>query len=257
MPVVIVLLFKYKWRGPGITRTIIGFCKVLLIAFSLLTFSFSAFSAFHFLSGGYPRIAALNFILPMIILTLILSLPIVTLLLYKLIPKEHNKILKSITIMGFILTMSFSLPFLTTPISIIDANMQFSDAFGGKWNEFHPAVEEEFLDMHQVLIESWFGAPDPDPDSWRLDSNRVYKETEDYKLKFDVYYPGPKAAQFIGEKATIIFMHGGGFTFGDKTNNVMYFKYFAAQGYVVFSIDYRLVETDASPRQSYVGDYNI
>jgi acetyl esterase/lipase len=188
---------------------------------------------------------------------LILSLPIVTLLLYKLIPKEHKKILKSITFMGIILTVSLSLPFLTAPVSFIDANNQFADAFGRNWNEFHPAVEDEFLDMQQVLIESWFGDPEPEPDSWRLDSNHVYNETDEYKLKYDVYYPGPTGAQFIGEKATIIFMHGGGNTFGDKTNNIHYFRYFAAQGYVVFSINYRLLEAELSPRESRVGDYNI
>ena len=146
-------------------------------------------------------------------------LPIITVLLYKLIPKNRTKKLKLITYIGIILTVSFSLPFVTTPVSIIDANNQFADAFGRNWNQFHPGVEEEFLDMQQVLIQSWFGEPELDPDSWRLDYDYVYNETVDYKLKFDVYYPGPTGAQFIGEKATILFIHGGSWTSGDKTEH--------------------------------------
>ncbi len=109
--------------------------------------------------------------------------------------------------------------------------------------------------MQHVLLHSWFGEPELDPDSWRLDSNHVYKETDDYRLKFDVYYPGPTSAQFIGEKATIIFIHGGGWSIGHRSAGAKYLKYFAAQGYVGFSISYRLIEgiLGSSPDKSYVG----
>ena len=260
LPIFIVLLYKYKWKGTRTTRTIIGLCKVILLAVSYVIFIFTAFFAFTLLSGGHPRVSvlfALNIVLAILFPSLMIFLPIITVLLYKLIPKERKKLLKSITYIGLVLTVSFSLPFVTTPVSIIDANNQFADAFGRNWNDFHPGVEEEFLDMQQVLIQSWFGEPELDSDSWRLDSNHVYNETDEYKLKFDVYYPGPTGAQFIGEKATIIFIHGGSWTSGDKTEHNPFFKYFAAQGYVVFSIDYRLIETPGSPRQSRVGDYNI
>ena len=257
LPIFIVLLYKYKWKG---TRTIRGLCKVILLAISFVIIIFTTFFAFNLISGGHPRVPAifvLNIALAILFPSLMILLPIITVLLYKLIPKERKKMLKSVTYIGLVLTVSFSLPFLTTPVSIIDANSQFADAFGRNWNEFHPGVEEEFLDMQQVLIQSWFGEPEINPDSWRLDSDIVYNETDDYKLKFDVYYPGPIAAQFIGEKAMIIFIHGGSWTSGDKTEHNPFFKYFAAQGYVVFSIDYRLIETAGSPRQSRVGDYNI
>ena len=38
--------------------------------------------------------------------------------------------------------------------------------------------------MPHILIQSWFGEPDLDPDSWKLDSKHVYKETDNYKLKY-------------------------------------------------------------------------
>ncbi|MHA1468436.1 MAG: alpha/beta hydrolase [Promethearchaeota archaeon] len=260
LPVFVVLLFKYKWKGANTTRTIIGLLKAILLAISIVVFFYTAFFAFFLLAGGNPRLPALfslNVYLAIMIPSFMILLPIITVLLYKIVPKEHKKIIKSITYIGIFLTLSFSLPFLTTPISIIDANNQFADAFGRDWNEFHPGVEDEFLNMQQVLIQSWFGEPELDPDSWRLDSNHVYNETDEYKLKYDVYYPGPIGAQFIGEKATILFIHGGSWTSGDKTDHNPFFKYFAAQGYVVFSIDYRLIETTGSPKQSRVGDYNV
>jgi len=260
LPVFVVLLLKYKWKGNNATRTIIGLSRVILLAISIVIFFYTALFAFFLLSGGNPRLPSLyglNVMLAVMIPSLMILLPVITVLLYKLTPKEHKKFLKAITYIGIFLTVSFSLPFLTTPISIIDANNQFADAFGRDWNDFHPGVEEEFLDMQQVLIQSWFGEPELDPDSWRLDSNHVYNETDEYKLKYDVYYPGPIAAQFVGEKATILFIHGGSWTSGDKTDHNPFFKYFAAQGYVVFSIDYRLIESAGSPRQSRVGDYNI
>ena len=81
--------------------------------------------------------------------------------------------------------------------------------------------------MQHVLIQSWFGEPELDPDSWKVDSNNVYKETDDYKLKFDVYYQGPIAAQFIGKRATIIFIHGGAWSGGHRDAGAKYLKYFA------------------------------
>ena len=36
-----------------------------------------------------------------------------------------------------------------------------------------------------------------------------------------------------------------------------YLRYLAAQGYVCFTIDYRLLKRDGSPDKSFVGDYNI
>ena len=212
------------------------------------------------LSGGAPLhgiFYLINFILPAFFALFVLILPIVTLLLRKTVPRSWKKLSKALSIIGIFLTVTLSLPFISAPISIIDANNQFAKVFGKNWNKFDPEVEEEFLDMPHILIQSWFGEPDLDPDSWKLDSRHVYKETDDYKLKFDVYYPGKVAAQHIGKKATIIFIHGGGWSAREREDGAPYLRYFAAHGYVCFTIDYRLLERDGSPDKSFVGDYNI
>jgi acetyl esterase/lipase len=241
-------------------RIIILILKKILIILSLLTFFFAGLFAFNILSGGAPLVLFLyliNIYLPVFFPMLILLVPIITLLLYKVIPRKWKKVGKSLTIIGFFLTITLSLPFIAAPVSIIDSNNQFANIFGRNWNKFDSGVEEEFSDIHHVIIQSWFGEPELDPDSWKLDSSNVYKETDDYKLKFDVYYPGKIAAQFIGKKSTIIFIHGGGWTRGGRWHGAPYLKYFAAQGYVCFSIDYRLLEQRNSPDKSFVGDYNI
>jgi acetyl esterase/lipase len=212
------------------------------------------------LSGGWALhiiFYLINFILPAFFALFVLILPTATLLLHKTFPRNWKKIGKALTIVGIFLTVTFSFPYTTAPITIIDANNQFAEAFGKNWNKFDPEVEEEFLDMPHILIQSWFGEPELDPDTWKLDSKHVYKDTDDYRLKFDVYYPGKVAAQHIGKKATIIFIHGGGWSSREREDGAPYLKYFAAQGYVCFTIDYRLLERDGSPDKSFVGDYNI
>ena len=260
LPIIILLLLKCEWKKATISSTTIEFLKIILIALSLLTFLFAGFFAFNILSGGVPLNALLyliNFILPVFFASFILILPVVTIILYKTFPRKWKKISKSLTIIGIFLTITLSLPFISAPISIIDANCQFANAFGKNWNKFDSEVEEEFLDMPHILIQSWFGEPDLDPDSWKLDSNNVYKETDDYKLKYDIYYPGKIAAQHIGKKATIIFIHGGGWSAREREDGAPYLRYFAAHGYVCFTIDYRLLEREGSPDKSFVGDYNI
>mgnify|MGYP005852293505 CR=1 FL=1 len=47
----------------------------------------------------------------------------------------------------------------------------------------------------------------------------------------------------VGQNRTIIYIHGGGWTSGARTDAPHLKAYFANQGYIIFSIDYRLVDT--------------
>jgi len=258
----IILLFKFQWKRNKISLSIVSILKITLIALSILIFIFVGILAVNLLTstGPHPLITFYsNMVLPYFFPSLLLLIPTITMLLHKSIPHRFEKMSKTLSLIGLFLTISFALPYLSAPVSVVDANHQFADVFGKNWNKFDPRVNGKFSDMPHVLIHSWFGEPDLDPDSWKLDAKNVYKETEDYTLKYDVYYPGKIAAQFIGKKGTIIYLHGGGWSAGHRKNGDHYMKYFAAQGYVCFAISYRLVETEFwnSPDKSYVGDYNI
>ena len=65
-----------------------------------------------------------------------------------------------------------------------------------------------------------------------------YGVVDEHSLMGDMYVP-----QGQGPFPGILIIHGGGFVGGSKTSGdiVAFAKYFASQGYVVFSIDYRFI----------------
>lgn len=56
-------------------------------------------------------------------------------------------------------------------------------------------------------------------------------------LKLDVYTP---AGDTVTDRPAVIFVHGGGFQFGDKSNGESWARFYAQRGYVAASINYRL-----------------
>ncbi len=57
-------------------------------------------------------------------------------------------------------------------------------------------------------------------------------------LKLDLYRPvGDK----VGRRPAIVYVHGGGFSHGDKGGGAQFATYFAKRGFVVASINYRLL----------------
>lgn len=67
------------------------------------------------------------------------------------------------------------------------------------------------------------------------------------QLYFDAYLPPDHGIGLPGQNSTLIRIHGGGWTISDKgfPNTLQMNKYFAAQGYCVFDIEYGL--TNQSP----------
>lgn len=134
---------------------------------------------------------------------------------------------------------------MLVPNTILEANNQFNMVFGTEWNSFDDSdVNENFQSTPTIFTQEWFGKSRNDPDSWRIDRDNIFVQTSEYELKYDVYYPGTKAKTEIGQHATIIFMHGGGWVLGDKDMGAGQLKYYASQGYVCFSIQYRLLKIE-------------
>lgn len=61
----------------------------------------------------------------------------------------------------------------------------------------------------------------------------------DARQKMDVYLPSARSAN----TPVIVFLHGGGFVAGDKTDAHAQMKSFSAKGYAVLNVNYRLVDT--------------
>ncbi|WP_443736553.1 alpha/beta hydrolase [Treponema sp.] len=75
--------------------------------------------------------------------------------------------------------------------------------------------------------------------AWSQESGTVYTnlhyDTGERNI-FDVYIP--KDISSKKSKHLIMFIHGGGWTSGDKSDNDVYCKYFTSLGYPTFSINY-------------------
>lgn len=83
----------------------------------------------------------------------------------------------------------------------------------------------------------------------------VFEETPDRPLRLDVYRPLTAPADGERLYPAVIVVHGGGWRHGDKGG---YFaghnRYLAAQGYVVFDVQYRFTTTDSAPWPAQLDD---
>jgi len=143
---------------------------------------------------------------------------------------------------GFFIVAMFCMPLLLTPVSISHAEQEFADAFGENWEEKIPddVKEKYFLKTPFSLTQYFLGVPHKD---CKIERNILYHQEGDVKLYFDVYMPKKNDKDLPGNRSIIIRIHGGGWTIGDKSlEGMVVNKYLAAQGYVIFDIQYGLRE---------------
>ena len=77
---------------------------------------------------------------------------------------------------------------------------------------------------------------------WRADVDLVYGTWQDQPLRLLVYKPAAAASP---EPAPIlVYIHGGGFSLGDRFENGTNLRWFADRGWLVLSIDYTLSSAD-------------
>ena len=72
----------------------------------------------------------------------------------------------------------------------------------------------------------------------------VYGEIDDQKLLVDVFSPEAEQTAEELSRPAVIFIHGGGWSSGNKTNFRPYARQLARHGYVTFCISYRLMTRD-------------
>ncbi|MBY9005870.1 MAG: alpha/beta hydrolase [Candidatus Lokiarchaeota archaeon] len=203
----------------------------------------------------------LAIVIPQISLFLIFIFILNTLIILKLTPRSYDDTKKSkfsflriksiakrkhfrqgILVMGILLSFIFSLPILSTPFSIIHAENEFRDVYGDNWRNFIPSNISRFFLESQFNIYNYFmGIPHKD---CNIELDILYYEKNDTKLYLDVYYPKVSGESLPGNNSIIIKIHGGAWKVGDKGtgNTPIISKYLANQGYVVFDIQYGLME---------------
>ncbi len=161
-------------------------------------------------------------------------------------------------ILGLIVSTISLLPMLSTPFDIRNAQNSFDEAFdpafSGDWRAIiTPEVEEYFLEKPYYFMQYLLGVP---PKECKILKNipffygwqSTFGVDHNISLFFDVYLPLNSGVGLPGENTTLIRIHGGGLVMGDKgiSNMMQMNKYFAAQGYIVFDIQYGLIDTGSS-----------
>ncbi len=196
-------------------------------------------------------IVSLSYFIPQITgFLMFLYLP-TTLLLLKLTHKNRfknwNRI--SILVVGLLLTVLNALPLMSVPISIQTAENEFSGVYGENWRcDIPQNADNYFLPSQFNLYNYFLGFPHRD---CNVETDVPYYDADGVKLYFDVYYPKGVYSDLPGNGSIIIKIHGGGWQYGDKSigNVLVLNRYLASQGYVVFAIQYGLLD---SGRSSYI-----
>jgi len=166
-----------------------------------------------------------------------------TILLLKLKHRQWNSrkfyrtAMCGVLVSGLLLT-----PLFLTQFSINNIERNFSITFGSDWKEKIPSeVNNYFLETPFSLSSYFFGIP---PKDCIIEKNIQFYNEEGIQLYFDAYMPLNGGEGLPGENSIIIRIHGGAWVSGDKglMNMMQMNKYFAAQGYIVFDIQYGIAE---------------
>ncbi len=217
--------------------------KILLGGLCSGTLIFGFYIIYILFTGGIdPFSRVFGVIIPQLLTFQIIIMFATTILFLKLINKQkRRKLHLSIAITGMVLTIMMSLPIITTPISISYAESEFSVAFGENWEHQIPddVKSNYFLSSPFTFGPAFLGWPGSE---CRVDRDIEYYDDGEIRLLFDVYMPMESNPNLPGNRSTIIMIHGGGWATGDKGQGTLIIKYLAAQGYVIFDIQYGLID---------------
>jgi acetyl esterase/lipase len=109
-----------------------------------------------------------------------------------------------------------------------------------------PLVALARLAYHYGAPISWAAhlrtaAPGPRPTP---DQTQLFATVDGKRLYLDIYLPGSAASRSPSGTATlaapVVMIHGGGYSLGERSDGIRWDRWFAARGYTVFDVDYRL-----------------
>ncbi|MHA1618795.1 MAG: alpha/beta hydrolase [Promethearchaeota archaeon] len=171
----------------------------------------------------------------------------------QILTRKKAYVLGVIAILGLLIASMSFLPLLSTPNFIHNAENDFNEAFdpsfGGDWQSGIPSSVEDsnFLSAPFQLAGYILGSPTYDCITLKdilyfNGSTSTYSQDNAITLYFDAFLPPNNGQGLPGENSTLIRFHGGGWVIGDKAlqNMNQMNRYFAAQGYCVFDIQYGL-----------------
>ncbi|MFX1522755.1 MAG: alpha/beta hydrolase [Promethearchaeota archaeon] len=164
-----------------------------------------------------------------------------TLLLLKLKKRKRTtKKYYKTAIIGLFVSGCLLMPLLFTNTTVKNAENTFSIAFGNDWRTQIPSETHNYFSQSPFSLTGYFLGSRPKTSI--IETNTLFYNDEGIRLYFDAYKPLNGGDGLPGENSVIIRIHGGSWVSGDKgmMNMMQMNKYFAAQGYVVFDIQYGL-----------------
>ena len=234
------------------------YLKIFLLGLCIVTLIIGIYFTAIVLFPIPDRLAiSLSYFLTQISLFLSMLYILTTILLIKLLPKKVKQKWIPVVILIFGICLGFlsALPVISTPISIQTAENEFKNTYNSNWHSNIPKTVESYMLPTQFNLYSYFlGFPIKE---CNVETDILYYEENNLRLYFDVYYPKGEGYLLPGNNSVIIKIHGGSWQFGDKSlgDVLVLNKYLAAQGYVVFDIQYGLLDAGGSsfiPTPDYV-----
>ena len=232
--------------------------KKILRVLCTATFITGIYFSYVLFTGGLDMYSMLfSVFLPQITIFLIMIFLATTILFLKLIDKgRRRKLYYAVGIIGLSLTVIMSLPIISTPISIFHAESEFNSAFGANWESQIPdhVKSNYFLSSQFAFGPAFLGWPSAD---CIIEKDIEYYNDGEIRLLFDVYMPKTNATNLPGNRSTIIMIHGGGWATGDRGQGIQIMRYLAAQGYVIFDIQYGLINLTTVREFFAIANYDV
>jgi acetyl esterase/lipase len=221
--------------------------KSILLFFGFLTLGLLSYVGFALAFSPLTDIAAwwigiIFFQFSTFLFFIVLS----TTILFLIMTDRHKRpyTFYGILIYGLIMCNIFLLPLFSTPYTSLQAEEEFSQAYGVNWrSHIDPSMNMYFQPIPFTMTEFFLGNY-PKDCNIDIDIPFYSNSSEGITLAYDAYYPKGDGSSLPGNNSVIINIHGGAWTIGDKGpgNMLQVNNYFAAQGYVVFDIQYGLKE---------------
>ncbi|MFX1412854.1 MAG: hypothetical protein ACFFA2_03365 [Promethearchaeota archaeon] len=248
---------KRKMRTKRILKKILTILSNITFYIGILCAFVTIFGSFEIVTTIFAMFSA-QFGAFFSLIFLINTLILIKLKRNKWSPKKF----KRKTIMGLVVAFVMLLPLFLTHVTTYSAHNNFSTAFGYDWRNRIPTNINDFFLKTPFSTSSYFlGIPAED---CIVKENILFYSNEGVNLYFDAYMPLNNGRNLPGQNSTIIRIHGGGWILGDKGGSDMipFNKYLAAQGYIVFDIQYGLFDTFLTPIDPITpkytkGDFNI